>query len=174
MDFGSKQCPSLRPPHSHTAGDRVMHTFTVTSTAQCTVCPPGIRTELREKWGPRTRKFEDLLKDRPTKYSLRREGFRLEPVPPLDVVVWSRDGEVRGCGSEERVFQPGSGGRRRSLKVDGNVVPVRYQRTPSPGRREELRERHDRGFSPSPGRREELRERHDRDFRCSFGICLHI
>ena len=102
------------------------------------------------------RKFEDILKDQPTKYSLRREGFRLEPVPPLDVVAWSRDGEARGCGGEEGVFQPGSGGRRRSLKVDGNVVPVRYERT------------------PSAGRREELRERHDRDFRCSVGICLHI
>lgn len=86
------------------------------------------------------------------KYSLTREGFRLKPIPPLEVVR-SRDGGTRGCGlggceeGEEEgggVFQPGSGGRRGSLKRDGNVVPVRRQRTPPPS--EDWRERHNRDF----------------------------
>ena len=92
------------------------------------------------------------MKDSPNKLSLGGEGFCLEPIPPLDVVVRNVDGGegVRSeeGGGEGGVFQPGSGGRRQSLKVDGNVVPVRYQRTPTTtaGQRAEWRETHDKYF----------------------------
>ena len=146
MDFRSKQCSSLRRPHSHTERDRRLstHTFNVGSLTTYCAAPPGTAAELRDKSEPQTDKFEDILKDRPMKYSLRREGLRLQPIPPLGV-VWNWDRE-RGCGQGDRegVFQPGDT-QRRSLSRDGNVVPLQYQRTQGWGS-EGWRERHDRDF----------------------------
>ena len=76
------------------------------------------------------------------KYSLRREGLRLEPIPPLDVVqnldseshcerqqVAEREGVPWGG------YQPGPS-VERSLKRDDNVIPLHYQRTHSASKHE--------------------------------------
>ena len=90
----------------------------------------GVSTELYG--AERASKLEDILKDPPVKYSLRQEGLRLEPIPPLDVI----QNQDRGCGREtgesERggVYQLGPN-EKGSLKRDANVVPFSYQRTPT-------------------------------------------
>lgn len=82
-----------------------------------------------------TKRLENILKDSPQKYSLRREGLRLEPIPSLDVVqdcdpyddrTLTENWERRGEGG----YQPGSN-NKGSLKRDGNVVPLHSQRSRS-------------------------------------------
>lgn len=99
------------------------------------------------KLGTQTSRLENILKDSPQKYSLRREGLRLEPIPSLNVVqdctpyddqMLTKDGERRG-------YQPGSNGKG-SLKRDRNVVPLHSQRS--------------RSYS------DDWRELHDHNFRC--------
>ena len=106
----------------------------------------GLSTELHGKVGTDVTKFEDILKDLPQKYSLRHEGLRLEPIPPLGVI----QNQMRGCGDHHMPAQnrggrgrEGEGERRqsggyqpgpnekRSLKRDGNVIPLSAQRTRS-------------------------------------------
>jgi hypothetical protein len=102
----------------------------------------GVGTELRANSGPQIGKFEDILKDPPQKYSLRKEGLRLKPIPALDV-VWNGDGG-RGSGRRDGGgFHPGPDGQQ-SLRRDRNVVPLSHQRTPGQG--EGWRERHGRAF----------------------------
>ena len=76
-----------------------------------------------------TGRLEDILKDPPAKYSLRRKGLCLKPIPPLDVV---RNGDSscvdREGGSVGGGYQPGLN-EMGSLKRDGNMIPLSYQRT---------------------------------------------
>lgn len=95
----------------------------------------GVCGELHVKSDTQTKRLENILKDSPQKYSLRREGLRLEPIPSLDVVqdcdpyddhTLTENWERRGEGG----YQPGSN-NKGSLKRDGNVVPLHSQRSRS-------------------------------------------
>ena len=114
-------------------------------------------------------RFEDILKDPPQKYSLRRDGLRLEPIPPLDVIQNQTrgpgdhhmpaqrrggtgaegEGEREGEREESRGYQPGLN-EKGSLKRDGNVIPLSAQRT--------------------QGSSERSRANHGQDFRCVRNI----
>ena len=107
----------------------------------------GIQTEMHET-ATQLSRLEDILKSSPDKYSLRKEGLRLAPVPALHVVQnpsldrgtqtvrEEEEGEEEG-EEEEEGEREGKGGyqpgpvEKGSLKRDGNVVPLRYQRTRS-------------------------------------------
>ena len=126
LDANSLPLASLLGDHSlpltHTHTHRKLHTqFQFQSLLFSSLS--GTRSELHENFGPQTRKFEDLLNDQPLKYSLRREGLRLEPIPPLGV-IWNRD-TTKGRGEDDRgVFSPGPNSRQ-SLRRDENVVPLK-------------------------------------------------
>ena len=104
----------------------------------------GIQTEMHET-ATQLSRLEDILKSSPDKYSLRKEGLRLAPVPALHVVQNpSLDRGTQTVREEEEEGEEEEGGEREgkggyqpgpvekgSLKRDGNVVPLRYQRTRS-------------------------------------------
>ena len=123
----------------------------------CVCVCAGISNEIHDHAGPKTQKYEEILKDSPAKHSLRRVGLRLEPIPPLDV-VWNGDvgggrgtpGEAREGETEEeavgyRGFLPGPN-EGRSLKRDGNVIPLHHQRAPGPEQQQQRNRTHQRGF----------------------------
>ena len=157
-----KESASLwTPQHTHTASTTLskhphsiirIHTHTRIA---------GLSTELHGKVGTDATKFEDILKDLPQKYSLRREGLCLQPIPPLDVIQnqtrecgdhhmpaqnrGGRGGEGEGERRQSGGYQPGPN-EKRSLKRDGNVIPLSAQQTHSSS--------------------EESRGNHRQDFRC--------
>lgn len=94
----------------------------------------GVATELHMS-GPKAStqldKLTGLLKDAPQKYNLRKEGLRLDCIPPLDMIHNSSVDSRLGASCSEReegtVYLPGPA-NKRSWKLDSNVIPVRGQR----------------------------------------------
>ena len=100
----------------------------------------GIRSELSQGASCQLDKLQGVLKDRPNKYSLRREGLSFSPTPALSVVHdpgvdanvnilnVSDEGELTGGGGAEshRGYAPGPD-QSKSLKRDCNRIP-RYGR----------------------------------------------
>ncbi|XP_002663836.5 uncharacterized protein CFAP92 isoform X1 [Danio rerio] len=66
-------------------------------------------------------KLQDILKDKPMKYSLRRPGMALKPIPVISVVQLS---EMTGSAEEEAniPFTPGPF-QNHSLSWDKNAIP---------------------------------------------------
>ncbi|XP_034151770.1 uncharacterized protein cfap92 [Esox lucius] len=69
-------------------------------------------------------KLQEMLKDPPMKYSLRKPGLTLKPIPVLSVV--QRPQQVSGSGCVERedglAFTPGPY-QKHSLSCDNNFIP---------------------------------------------------
>ena len=116
----------------------------------------GIHTELHSKGAKASSqidKLQDILKSCPEKYSLKKDGLRLSPIPALGVVcnpnvdpsvdilrVHEEEGEEEMVGRGG--YQPVSADKRGSLKRDRNMVPWQHHRSHSEG----WRERHIRDF----------------------------
>ena len=108
-------------------------------------------------------KLQDVLKGCPNKYSLKKGGLKLDPIPALDVVhnpgvdprlnilvvdeEEREEEEERGRGG----YQPGLT-ERGSLRLDRNVVPLQHHRSRSEG----WRDVHRQDFRYSRGERERV------------------